>query len=243
MAWAVDGARQRRLGTPSGSAAGPSAEPPRGVASCVSRLADVVRQTTSSRRTAREGTPMTRVRKQPIHRRSEHSRQTILTPPPTWSTRSATSSSQRRPSTPAGRFEQHLAALRSVERQTFTADGNQGVALRYGLVYDDDPATRTLVALLRQGRLALPLTAAGPCRGSTWTTPWWPPWPRWSGVGPGRPTTWLMTSRCAGATSWARWPGRVSERCPPSALPTQRAGPAATGPPAPTCRPHPPPFV
>jgi nucleoside-diphosphate-sugar epimerase len=54
-----------------------------------------------------------------------------------------------------------LAALRSVERQTFTADGIQGVALRYGLVYGDDPATRTLVALLRQGRLALPTDGGG----------------------------------------------------------------------------------
>ncbi len=65
MAWAADGSRQRCLGTPSGSAAGPSAESPRGAARCVSGLADPVRETTSSRRTARQGTPMTRVRKQP----------------------------------------------------------------------------------------------------------------------------------------------------------------------------------
>jgi nucleoside-diphosphate-sugar epimerase len=60
-----------------------------------------------------------------------------------------------------GRFEPHLAALRSAEQQTFTADGIQGVALRYGLIYGDDPATRTLVALLRRRRLVLPRDGGG----------------------------------------------------------------------------------
>ena len=39
-----------------------------------------------------------------------------------------------------GRFEEHLAAMRSNEQQVFTADGLDGMALRYGLLLAGRPA-------------------------------------------------------------------------------------------------------
>jgi nucleoside-diphosphate-sugar epimerase len=47
-----------------------------------------------------------------------------------------------------GRFEQHLAAMRSAEQQTFTIGGIQGVALRYGLFYGPGGAIEGLIDLL-----------------------------------------------------------------------------------------------
>ena len=52
-----------------------------------------------------------------------------------------------------GRFEEHIAAMRSNEQQVFAADGLEGVALRYGLLYGSGPAG--------DGRRAAQETASG----------------------------------------------------------------------------------
>jgi nucleoside-diphosphate-sugar epimerase len=49
-----------------------------------------------------------------------------------------------------------MRALRSNEEQVFTADGIEGVALRYGLFYGPDAFTRTIVNLVRKRRLPVP---------------------------------------------------------------------------------------
>jgi nucleoside-diphosphate-sugar epimerase len=67
------------------------------------------------------------------------------------------------PFAPPGRpgFEQHLAALRSTERQTFTADGIEGIALRYGSLYGPGGATEPMIGMLRRRRLPVPRGGGG----------------------------------------------------------------------------------
>src|ERR671921_1352634 len=62
------------------------------------------------------------------------------------------------PFAPPGRdkFEQDLAAMRSTERQTFTADGIEGIALRYGSLYGPGGATEPIIEMLRRRRLPVP---------------------------------------------------------------------------------------
>jgi nucleoside-diphosphate-sugar epimerase len=60
-----------------------------------------------------------------------------------------------------GRFEQHVAAMRSAEQQTFTTDGVQGVALRYGLFYGPAGAIEGLIERLRRRRLPIPRDGGG----------------------------------------------------------------------------------
>ncbi|MEU4396598.1 NAD(P)-dependent oxidoreductase [Kribbella sp. NPDC023855] len=57
-----------------------------------------------------------------------------------------------------GRFDQHIAALRSTEEQTFNAEGIDGIALRYGAFYGapGDP----LIEMIEQGKL--PALRGGP---------------------------------------------------------------------------------
>ncbi len=67
------------------------------------------------------------------------------------------------PFAPPGRagFEQHLAALRSTEHQTLTADGIEGIALRYGSLYGPGGATEPLIGMLRRRRLPAPRGGGG----------------------------------------------------------------------------------
>jgi nucleoside-diphosphate-sugar epimerase len=60
-----------------------------------------------------------------------------------------------------GKFEQHLAALRSTESQTFAADGIEGIALRYGSLYGPGGATEPLIGMLRRRRLPVPRGGGG----------------------------------------------------------------------------------
>jgi len=60
-----------------------------------------------------------------------------------------------------GRFEQHLAAIRSTERQTFTADGIEGIALRYGSLYGPGGGTEQMIEMLRRRRLPVPAAGEG----------------------------------------------------------------------------------
>src|SRR4028119_1786494 len=60
-----------------------------------------------------------------------------------------------------GKFEQHLAALRSTERQTLTADGIEGIALRYGSLYGPGGATEPMIGMLRRRRLPVPRGGGG----------------------------------------------------------------------------------
>lgn len=52
-----------------------------------------------------------------------------------------------------GRFEEHLAAMRSGEAQVLGATHVQGIALRYGLFYGPGPAGDTLVDGVRRRRI------------------------------------------------------------------------------------------
>ncbi|MBO0817178.1 MAG: NAD(P)-dependent oxidoreductase, partial [Actinobacteria bacterium] len=54
-----------------------------------------------------------------------------------------------------GRFEDHLAAMRSNEQQAFTAAGLDGIALRYGLFYGPGPACDAMIDGLRRRRIPL----------------------------------------------------------------------------------------
>jgi len=60
-----------------------------------------------------------------------------------------------------GGFEQHLAAMRSAESQTFTADGIEGIALRYGSLYGPGGATDPMIEMLRRRRLPVPRGGGG----------------------------------------------------------------------------------
>lgn len=55
-----------------------------------------------------------------------------------------------------GRFEEHLAAMRSNERQVLGATQVEGVALRYGFFYGPGPAGDVLVEGLRRRRIPVP---------------------------------------------------------------------------------------
>src|SRR5215208_1307775 len=67
------------------------------------------------------------------------------------------------PFAPPGRdkFEQDLAAMRSTERQTFIADGIEGIALRYGSLYGPGGATEPIIEMLRRRRLPVPPGGGG----------------------------------------------------------------------------------
>ncbi|MGW5667059.1 NAD-dependent epimerase/dehydratase family protein [Micromonospora sp. NPDC003776] len=52
-----------------------------------------------------------------------------------------------------------VAAMRSAEEQTFSADEMEGVALRYGFFYGQDSMTRMMVNLVRKRRLPVPSSA------------------------------------------------------------------------------------
>jgi len=52
------------------------------------------------------------------------------------------------------RFDAHIAAMVSAERQAFTAEGIEGIALRYGLLYGEDVAN--VVGMLRRRSLPVP---------------------------------------------------------------------------------------
>ena len=60
-----------------------------------------------------------------------------------------------------GRFEQHLAAMRSAEHQTFTTRGIEGIALRYGLLYGPHAGTEEMVEMLRRRRFPIPHDGGG----------------------------------------------------------------------------------
>ena len=52
-----------------------------------------------------------------------------------------------------GRFEEHVGAMRDGEHQVFDADGLDGIALRYGLLYGPGPASDVMVDSLRHRKL------------------------------------------------------------------------------------------
>jgi nucleoside-diphosphate-sugar epimerase len=56
---------------------------------------------------------------------------------------------------------QVIRALRSNEDQVLTADGIEGVALRYGMFYGQDAGTRMIVNLARRRRLPVPSSGGG----------------------------------------------------------------------------------
>jgi nucleoside-diphosphate-sugar epimerase len=58
-------------------------------------------------------------------------------------------------------FERDLAAMRSTERQAFTADGIEGIALRYGALYGPGGASEPMIEMLRQRRLPVPRGGGG----------------------------------------------------------------------------------
>jgi nucleoside-diphosphate-sugar epimerase len=60
-----------------------------------------------------------------------------------------------------GRFERHIAAMRSAESQTLTAEGIEGIALRYGLLYGPRAGTGEMVEMLRRRRFPIPRDGAG----------------------------------------------------------------------------------
>ncbi len=60
-----------------------------------------------------------------------------------------------------GRFEHHLAAMRSTEHQAFTAEGIEGIALRYGSLYGPGGGTEQMIEMLRRRRLPVPRGGGG----------------------------------------------------------------------------------
>lgn len=60
-----------------------------------------------------------------------------------------------------GRFEEHVAAMRSAELQTFTTEGILGVVLRYGPFYGPGGAIQGLIEPLRRRRLPVPRDGGG----------------------------------------------------------------------------------
>jgi nucleoside-diphosphate-sugar epimerase len=62
---------------------------------------------------------------------------------------------------PRGSFGPIIRALRSNEEQVLTAEGIEGVALRYGMFYGQDSFMRTIVNLVRKRRLPVPATGGG----------------------------------------------------------------------------------
>jgi nucleoside-diphosphate-sugar epimerase len=62
---------------------------------------------------------------------------------------------------PRGIFGPVIRALRSNEEQVLTADGIEGIALRYGMFYGRDSVTRMIVNLVRKRRLPVPSSGGG----------------------------------------------------------------------------------
>jgi nucleoside-diphosphate-sugar epimerase len=60
-----------------------------------------------------------------------------------------------------GAFEATLAAMRSTERQAFTAEGIEGTALRYGIFYGPGAGLEAMVDMMRRRRLAVPRDGGG----------------------------------------------------------------------------------
>jgi len=60
-----------------------------------------------------------------------------------------------------GKFQPTVDALEAAEQQAFSADGIEGVALRYGLLYGDDVSTMAVVDMLRKRRLPAPKGGGG----------------------------------------------------------------------------------
>jgi nucleoside-diphosphate-sugar epimerase len=60
-----------------------------------------------------------------------------------------------------GAFERHLAAMRSTERQAFTAEGIEGIALRYGSLYGPGGGSEQMIEMLRRRRLPVPHRGGG----------------------------------------------------------------------------------
>jgi nucleoside-diphosphate-sugar epimerase len=60
-----------------------------------------------------------------------------------------------------GRFGPAITALRSAEERVFSADGMEGIALRYGAFYGRDSFTRMLTNLVRKRRLPVPSSGGG----------------------------------------------------------------------------------
>jgi nucleoside-diphosphate-sugar epimerase len=58
-------------------------------------------------------------------------------------------------------FEPHVAAMRSAEQQTVTAEGIEGVVLRYGAFYGPGAGTEAMIDLLRGRRLPVPRDGGG----------------------------------------------------------------------------------
>lgn len=113
-----------------------------------------------------------------------------------------------------GRFDQHIAALRSTEEQTFNAEGIDGIALRYGAFYGapGDP----LIEMIEQESCRR--CGVGRSPSSTSRTP--PPRPSWPSntAAAGRRTTSSTTSPPPSATTSVP-PPRTSalprrSRCP-----------------------------
>ena len=67
------------------------------------------------------------------------------------------------PFAPPGRgaFERHLAAMRSTERQAFTTEGIDGIALRYGSLYGSGGGSEQMIEMLRRRRLPVPRGGGG----------------------------------------------------------------------------------
>ena len=67
------------------------------------------------------------------------------------------------PFAPPGRgaFERHLAAMRSTEHQAFTAEGIEGIALRYGSLYGPGGGSEQMIEMLRRRRLPVPRGGGG----------------------------------------------------------------------------------
>ena len=59
------------------------------------------------------------------------------------------------------RFDEHLAAMRSAEEQTWQADGIEGIVLRYGFFYGPGAGTEGLVEMLRGRRMVVPRDGGG----------------------------------------------------------------------------------
>jgi nucleoside-diphosphate-sugar epimerase len=61
----------------------------------------------------------------------------------------------------SGLLGKGMAAIRSAEEQVFSADGMEGIALRYGAFYGQDSVTRMITNLVRKRRLPVPSTGGG----------------------------------------------------------------------------------